>query len=136
MALVAVYIRLLVTLEFVQTVTYGFAIALAVDKQVKVDRMILARNSQARTKDIGQQYPSVYHYARHGLCRTFKGKHYLYKAMKTKLCGMKRSFVASFVIDLCRHKNRLLDKWVAELFDIDEDGYITHFERNIYVVDD
>ncbi|XP_060567502.1 uncharacterized protein LOC132726243 [Ruditapes philippinarum] len=75
---------------------------------------------------------SIHHYSRHGLCKSFKGKKKLYKAMKTKLCLTKLSFTAEFVMDLCSQKHGMLEKWVAALFDIDGDGYITHFEKQLY----
>ncbi|XP_060587713.1 uncharacterized protein LOC132743198 [Ruditapes philippinarum] len=77
-------------------------------------------------------HTSIHHYAMHGLCRNFEGKKKLYKAMKTKLCQMKLSFIAEFVLDLCRGKHALLTNWVGELFDIDGDGYITHFEKHSF----
>ncbi|XP_045178971.2 uncharacterized protein LOC123538737 [Mercenaria mercenaria] len=125
------YAKVIITLELFLTVSYGFIIT---DEYDDGDRITdIPRISMKRNHDT--QHRSVHHYARHGLCRTFAGKRYLYKAMKTKLCGMKLSFTANLVIDLCRHRNIMLDKWVAELFDIDGDGYISHFEKNFYVGD-
>ncbi|XP_053385943.1 uncharacterized protein LOC123538912 isoform X1 [Mercenaria mercenaria] len=75
---------------------------------------------------------SIHHYARHGLCRNFEGQKKLYKALKTKLCNTKLSFIAGLVIDLCRRRDSMLDKWVKELFDIDGDGFVTHHEKQFY----
>ncbi|XP_045178756.2 uncharacterized protein LOC123538603 [Mercenaria mercenaria] len=75
---------------------------------------------------------TIRHYARHGLCGTFEGKRRFYNAMKTKFCGISLSMIQDVVIDLCRHKKHMLDKWVKELFDTDRDGYISHFEKRHY----
>ncbi|XP_060587711.1 uncharacterized protein LOC132743197 [Ruditapes philippinarum] len=86
-------------------------------------------------KNAADKYPSVHHFARHGLCRTLTGKRLLYKALKTKLCAMTRMFAQNIVMDLCRHRNRMLDLWVAEVFDLNDDGFISHFERHLYDID-
>ncbi|XP_045180018.2 uncharacterized protein LOC123539453 [Mercenaria mercenaria] len=74
----------------------------------------------------------VHHFARHGLCRQEEGRKYFYKAIKTKLCQIKETFAANLVEDLCRHRGSFLDKRAAELFDIDGDGMVTHFEKRFY----
>ncbi|XP_060587710.1 uncharacterized protein LOC132743196 [Ruditapes philippinarum] len=110
-----------------------FGLYLTKTKPNSLSAILHEKNLPSRKKrDIRSDYPSVNHYARHALCRTFKGKQHLYKAMKKKICGMTLSFIASLVIDLCRHKNAMLDTWVAGLFDVDGNGQITHFERNMY----
>ncbi|XP_060594159.1 uncharacterized protein LOC132748573 [Ruditapes philippinarum] len=110
-----------------------FGLYLTKTKRNNLGKILYETNLQSRNKrDIRSDYPSVHHYARHALCRTFKGKQHLYKAMKKKICGMTLSFIASLVIDLCHHRHTMLDTWVAGLFDVDGDGQISHFERNMY----
>ncbi|XP_060587714.1 uncharacterized protein LOC132743199 [Ruditapes philippinarum] len=82
--------------------------------------------------DFKTHQPTVRHFARHGLCRNYEGKQTLYIAMKAKVCDISLSTIQSVVLDLCRHKNHMLDKWVEELFDIDGNGYISHFEKHLY----
>ncbi|XP_060567503.1 uncharacterized protein LOC132726245 [Ruditapes philippinarum] len=80
----------------------------------------------------GMHRAPIHHYARHGLCRTFNGKKKLYKALKFKFCRTKISYTASFVIELCRRRDGMLDELVRELFDVDGDGYVTHYEKQLY----
>ncbi|XP_060567510.1 uncharacterized protein LOC132726248 [Ruditapes philippinarum] len=83
-------------------------------------------------EDLKTHHPTVRHFARHGLCSNYEGKRTLYIAMKAKVCDISLSTIQSVVLDLCRHKNHMLDKWVEELFDIDGNGYISHFEKHLY----
>ncbi|XP_060569065.1 uncharacterized protein LOC132727543 [Ruditapes philippinarum] len=82
--------------------------------------------------DFNKPPTSIRHFARHGLCNSYEGKRNMYAAMKTKLCNISLSMIQSVVLDLCRRKNHMLDKWVEELFDIDGNGYISHFEKHFY----
>ncbi|XP_045178595.2 uncharacterized protein LOC123538504 [Mercenaria mercenaria] len=78
----------------------------------------------------------VHHFARHALCRNIEGKARFYTAMKSKLCNSNSKFIAHLIDDICSSNNSHLDNWVAELFDLNEDGFVDHFERHFYKTDD
>ncbi|XP_053385969.1 uncharacterized protein LOC123539168 [Mercenaria mercenaria] len=74
----------------------------------------------------------VHHFARHRLCRHEEGRKYFYRAINSKLCEITGMFAANLVEHLCRLRGSFLDKWVSELFDMDGDGMVTHFEKRYY----
>lgn len=85
-----------------------------------------------RVGPVAEHLTSVHHFARHGLCHHFNGQKHLYVAMKTKICGLSSNFIANHVMTMCQHKDVSLDMWVSALFDTDDDGTVTHYERNLY----
>ncbi|XP_045179874.2 uncharacterized protein LOC123539374 [Mercenaria mercenaria] len=102
------------------------------------DRAITLKSAESPDLDILNHYihtVPVHHFARHGLCRHEEGRQYFYRAMKSKLCQIQDTFVSDLVENLCRHRGSSLDKWVSELFDIDGDGMVNHFENQFYKVD-
>lgn len=86
----------------------------------------------------------IRHFARHGLCRNRKGKARFYMALKSKLCSTQGAFIFQLVEDLCAdckgeweiskkdECGKNLYFWVSELFDLNGDKYIDHYERHIY----
>ncbi|XP_045179260.2 uncharacterized protein LOC123538912 isoform X2 [Mercenaria mercenaria] len=77
---------------------------------------------------------TIEQYSRHWLCKDVDTQRYFYKAMKLKFCSspFTSTFVANLVMDLCKQQDFMLDKWVKELFDFDDDGYISHLEKTYY----
>ncbi|XP_052821407.1 uncharacterized protein LOC128246911 [Mya arenaria] len=76
--------------------------------------------------------PSVHHFARHGLCYHRFGKVRFYRALQKHFHNISGDMKITFVLDICKRRDHMLTKWVQEIFDKDGDGYITHFEREIY----
>lgn len=76
---------------------------------------------------------TVERFAKHVLCKDFDGKKRFYMALKSKFCSLKWNFTAKHALDLCSEGGFLLNKWVAELYDLDEDGFISHHEKTFYM---
>ncbi|WAR10635.1 hypothetical protein MAR_035711 [Mya arenaria] len=76
--------------------------------------------------------PTVHNFARHGLCRHRFGKVRFFKALGKYFLNISDDMKITFILDICKRRDHMLTKWVEELFDIDGDGYITHFEKDIY----
>ncbi|KAH3691142.1 uncharacterized protein LOC127863695 isoform X2 [Dreissena polymorpha] len=73
--------------------------------------------------------PTVYHFARHGLCNHVHGKIKFYRAFEQHFVNISDDMKIQFILDICERRDHMLDKWVKELFDINNDGYISHFEK-------
>ncbi|XP_045179591.2 uncharacterized protein LOC123539159 [Mercenaria mercenaria] len=134
--MVSVGLYILETIAAIETVfRLSQQYALMLDKNVTVVPVEDQPDIEPRIEPLighSTHRTSIHHFSRHGLCSKFEGKRKLYKALKTKFCNTKLSFTAGFVVDLCRRRDGMLDKWVGELFDIDGDGFVTHHEKNIY----
>ncbi|WAR14469.1 hypothetical protein MAR_004574 [Mya arenaria] len=76
--------------------------------------------------------PSVHHFARHSLCNHRFGKVRFYRALQKHFHNISDDMKITFVLDICKRRDHMLTKWVQEIFDKDGDGYITHFEREIF----
>ncbi|WAR14470.1 hypothetical protein MAR_004575 [Mya arenaria] len=76
--------------------------------------------------------PSVHHFARHGLCNHRFGKVKFFRALGKHFHNISDDMKITFVLDICKRRDQMLTKWVQEIFDKDGDGYITHFEMEIY----
>ncbi|XP_045178945.2 uncharacterized protein LOC123538714 [Mercenaria mercenaria] len=112
-------------------------LAVSYSSGTKTFDVISDDGSSLPVKEYRSHLIPVKRYAIHKICRTFEGKQYLYRTMKSKFCGIGLTFTSHFVMDLCRSQHRrLLIKWVKELFDIDRDGYISHYEKNLYLFDE
>ncbi|XP_052820097.1 uncharacterized protein LOC128245917 [Mya arenaria] len=75
---------------------------------------------------------SVHHFARHGLCNHRFGKVKFFRALGKHFHNISDDMKITFVLDICKRRDQMLTKWVQEIFDKDGDGYITHFEMEIY----
>lgn len=99
-----------------------------------------------RTSQQHNHHISLKHFARHGLCGNSRGKTRFYLALKSKFCQTTGTFVYQLVEDLCgdiancKHSRRQEDeecgknlyRWVAEIFDLNGDKHVDHFERHFY----
>ncbi|XP_052259261.1 uncharacterized protein LOC127863690 [Dreissena polymorpha] len=79
-----------------------------------------------------QHKTTVHHFARHGLCAHIQGKMKFFKALQKHFIGISDHMRVNFIMDICSHKDEMLDLWVKEIFDMDGDGYISHFEKGLY----
>ncbi|XP_052812545.1 uncharacterized protein LOC128240093 [Mya arenaria] len=76
--------------------------------------------------------PAVHHFAKHGLCNHSFGKIRFFRALQKHFHNISDDMKIAFVLDVCKRGDQMLTKWVQEIFDRDGDGYISHFERDIY----
>ncbi|KAL4237843.1 hypothetical protein ACF0H5_002555 [Mactra antiquata] len=77
-------------------------------------------------------HKTVEHFARNGICKSWNGRRTLFLALKSKLCNIRGSFIVHLLRDLCRQRGEMLTDWISELFDLDDDGYISHHEKKLY----
>ncbi|KAH3691140.1 hypothetical protein DPMN_191281 [Dreissena polymorpha] len=73
--------------------------------------------------------PTVHHFARHGLCNHIHGKIKFYRALAQHFVNISDDMKIQFILDICERRDHMLDKWVKELFDINNNGYISDFEK-------
>ncbi|WAR10634.1 hypothetical protein MAR_035710 [Mya arenaria] len=76
--------------------------------------------------------PTIHHFARHNVCNHRFGKVRFFKALADYFQNISDNMKIAFVLDICKRRDQMLTKWVQEIFDKDGDGYISHFEMEIY----
>lgn len=129
--MVSIY-KIIIAVEACVLFAHGFSIVLNDQNSVKLSEL----DNSGYSRDHTFYQTSVHHFARHGLCGSHAAQRHFYQALKTQLCNMKWQFIANFVKDLCREKHFILDRWASELFDIDGNGFISHYEKHLYRYDD
>ncbi|KAH3691146.1 hypothetical protein DPMN_191287 [Dreissena polymorpha] len=60
------------------------------------------------------------------------GKLKFYKALQNHFHRISDHMKINYYMDICARKDEMLDHWVKEIFDRDGDGYISHFEKELY----
>ncbi|KAH3691139.1 uncharacterized protein LOC127863697 [Dreissena polymorpha] len=105
----------------------GMAVHIYQDNDIKVEH-----DDSKKDINVDLMYhanPTVHHFARHGLCNHIHGKIKFYRALEQHFVNISDDMKIQFILDICERRDHMLDKWVNEIFDKNNDGYISHFEK-------
>ncbi|KAL4225661.1 hypothetical protein ACF0H5_016350 [Mactra antiquata] len=91
-------------------------------------------NAQTSARIFSPVYQSipVKNFIETHVCRSYSGKKRLYEKMKSVMCGIHRLYVAQMVMALCKERSHFLQIFFSALFDIDNDGTISPYEKRRY----
>ncbi|KAH3748427.1 hypothetical protein DPMN_182872 [Dreissena polymorpha] len=126
------------TRTYFYMVVFAIALSVAVADNIEINDAPEEVNLdifQKEMEDLEEQFrhrTKVHHFARHGLCNHMPGKLKFYKALQNHFHHISDHMKIVFIMDICSRKDKMLNHWVKEIFDRDGDGYISHFEKELY----